>query len=164
MKPTKRGLVLGVLLAAGGVSLTVAALQQPLAGQQAPRVVEAEQLKDNLYVLKGGGGNSSAFVTENGVVVVDTKNPGWGQPLLDTIGTLTDKPVTMIVNTHTHGDHVSGNVEFPENVEIVVHENTRANMQEMRPNSSSAPRDTPAPNIFRDNDDKGCRHRRSRIG
>ena len=155
MKPTKRGIVLGVLLAVGGVSLTVAALQRPLAGQETPRVVETEQLKDNLYVLTGGGGNSSAFVTDNGVVLVDTKNPGWGQPLLDAIGTLTDKPVTMIINTHTHGDHVSGNVEFPENVEIVVHENTQANMQEMRPNSSSAPRATPPPNIFRDNDGKG---------
>ena len=61
----------------------------------------------------------------------------------------------MIINTHTHGDHVSGNVEFAENVEVVAHENTQANMQEMRPNSSSAPRDTPPPNIFRDNDGRG---------
>ncbi|MDA1184411.1 MAG: MBL fold metallo-hydrolase [Acidobacteria bacterium] len=155
MTPTKRGIVLGALLAIGGVALTVAALQQPLAGQEAPRVVEAEQLKDNLFLLTGGGGNSSAFVTEGGVVVVDTKNPGWGQPLLDAIGSVTDKPVTMIINTHTHGDHVSGNVEFAENIEIVAHENTRTNMQEMRPNSSAAPSTTPPLNIFRDNGGRG---------
>ena len=155
MTPTKRGIVLGLLIGIGGVSLTVAALQQPLAGQEAPRVVEAEQLRDNLYLLKGGGGNASAFVTESGVVVVDTKNPGWGQALLNAIGSVTDQPVTMIINTHTHGDHVSGNVEFADNVEIVAHVNTRANMQEMRPNSSRAPSSTPPRNIFRENGGKG---------
>jgi cyclase len=155
MKPTKRGIVLGVLLVIGGATLTVAALQEPLAGQEAPRIVEAEQLKDNLYLLKGGGGNASAFVTDSGVVLVDTKNPGWGQPLLDAVGSLTDKPVTMIINTHTHGDHVSGNVEFSENVEIVAHENTKANMEAMRPNSSRAPSATPPRNIFRENDGRG---------
>ena len=155
MTPTKRGIVLGVLLAIGGVTLTVAALQQPLAGQEAPRVVEAEQLKDNLYLLKGGGGNASAFVTDTGVVLVDTKNPGWGQPLLDAIGSVTSNPVTMIINTHTHGDHVSGNVEFAENIEIVAHENTETNMREMRQNSSTAPSATPPRNIFRENSGRG---------
>jgi glyoxylase-like metal-dependent hydrolase (beta-lactamase superfamily II) len=50
------------------------------------------------------------FVTATGVVVVDTKNPGWGQPILSKIKELTPKAVTTIINTHTHGDHVSGNV------------------------------------------------------
>ena len=154
----KRMIVLGVLLTTGGLWLTVAAFQQPPAGQQAPRVVEVDKLKDNLYVLKGGGGNSSVLIAANGVVVVDTKNPGWGQPLLDKIKTLTDKPVTMIINTHTHGDHVSGNVEFSENVEVVTHENTAANMKAMRPNSSAAPNPNP-PNIFRDNNGKGLAKR-----
>jgi len=154
----KRLIVLGVLLAAGGLSLTVAAFQQPPAGQPAPMVVEVDKLKDNLYVLKGGGGNSSVLITANGVVVVDTKNPGWGQPMLDKIRTLTDKPVTMIINTHTHGDHVSGNVEFSENVEVVAHENTAANMKAMRPNSSAAPNPNP-PNIFRDHNGKGLAKR-----
>jgi glyoxylase-like metal-dependent hydrolase (beta-lactamase superfamily II) len=37
----------------------------------------------------------------------------------------------MIVNTHTHNDHVGSNTEFPRNVEFVVQENTRANMTRM---------------------------------
>ena len=150
----RRTIVLGTLLMVGGLSLTAAALQQP-AGQQAPRVVEIVKLKDNLYVATGGGGNSSVFVTATGVVVVDTKNPGWGQPLLDAIRTVTDRPVTMIVNTHTHGDHVSGNVEFPAEVDVVTHENTAANMKVMRPNSSAAPGATPPPNIFTQNNGRG---------
>ena len=37
----------------------------------------------------------------------------------------------MLINTHTHGDHVSGNVEFPATVDVVVQENTKANMEKM---------------------------------
>ena len=129
--------------------MAVGAVQQAPAGAQAPRVVEVEKLKDNFYVLRGGGGNSGVFITANGVVVVDTKNPGWGQPLLDKIKELTDKPVTTIINTHTHGDHVSGNVEFPATVDVVVHENTKKNMEEMRAVTGIAPPPGgPAPNIF----------------
>ncbi len=149
----RRMFVLGTLLAIG-LPLTVAAVQQAPGGE-APRVVEVDRLKDNLYVGKGGGGNSSIFITQAGVVVVDTKNPGWGQPLLDAIKRVTDKPITTIINTHTHGDHVSGNVEFPAEVEIVTHVNTAENMKAMRPNSSAAPSATPPRNIFNENKGKG---------
>jgi glyoxylase-like metal-dependent hydrolase (beta-lactamase superfamily II) len=144
--------ILGGVLAAGALSMTVAAFQQPPAAQ-APRIVEVDKLKDNLYVMKGGGGNSSVLITGAGVVVVDTKNPGWGQPLLDAIRKVTDRPVTTIINTHTHGDHVSGNVEFADNVEVIAHANTAANMKEMRPNSSNPP-DAPRSRIFADNNMK----------
>jgi glyoxylase-like metal-dependent hydrolase (beta-lactamase superfamily II) len=150
-------IVLGTLMMVG-LSLTVAAVQQPPAGQ-GPRVVKVEKLKDNLYVgnalAAGGGGNSSIFITQTGVIVVDTKNPGWGQPLLDAIKTVTDKRVTTIINTHTHGDHVSGNVEFPAEVEIIAQENTAANMKAMRPNSSTAPSATPPRNIFNEHNGHG---------
>ena len=56
--------------------------------------------------------------------VVDTKIPGWGQPLLDKIKTLSDKPITTVINTHTHYDHTSGNVDFPATVEFIAQENT----------------------------------------
>ena len=70
------------------------------------------------------------FSTANGVVLVDTKNPNNGQAILDQIKTVTDKPITHIINTHTHGDHTGSNVFFPATVEIVTHENTAANMAE----------------------------------
>jgi glyoxylase-like metal-dependent hydrolase (beta-lactamase superfamily II) len=148
-----RATVLGTLVAAGALSLTVAAYQQP---QQGPRVVEVEKLKDNLFVLRGqgGGGNTGVFVMANGVAVVDTKNPGWGQPILDEIKKLTPKPVTLIINTHTHGDHVSGNVEFPPTVDIVVHENTAANMKKMV-GPGAKPGTPPPPSIFEQNKGRG---------
>lgn len=158
----KRIVVLVALLSTGALSIAVAAYQQPpagRAGQPAARVVEVEKLKDNLYVLKGGGGNTSVFVQANGVTVVDTKNPGWGQPILDKIKELTPKPVTMIINTHTHGDHVSGNVEFPTTVDVVVQENTAANMKKMAPVTGlaapTASPATPPPTIFEQNGGKG---------
>jgi cyclase len=157
----KREIVLGMLIAAGVLSISVAALQQAPAGaaQPAPRVVEVDKLKDNLYMMRGtgGGGNTAVFITATGVVVVDTKNPGWGQPLLDKIKTVTDHPVTMIINTHTHGDHVSGNVEFPATVEVVTQENTAKNMEEMRTATGIVPAaGAPPPgNIFKANGGRG---------
>jgi cyclase len=133
----RRGVLLGTLIAIGALSLGVRAYQQP----SGPKVIEVDKVKDNLYVLKGGGGNTAVFVGANGVTVVDAKNPGWGQPILDKIKELTPKPVTMLINTHTHGDHVSGNVEFPATVDIIVQDNTKANMEKM--------------DIFKQNNGKG---------
>src|SRR5947209_12124371 len=123
----KRMLILGLLVSIGTV-VAVAAQQQ---AANAPKVIEVEKVKDNLFVLRGGGGNTAVFVTANGVVVVDAKNPGWGKPILDKIKELTPKPVTTLINTHTHGDHVSGNVEFPATIDFVAQENTKANMEKM---------------------------------
>lgn len=123
----RRALVLGVLVAVGGLAIVSAA--QPAA--DAPKVVAVEKVKDNLFVLRGGGGNTAVFVMANGVAVVDAKNPGWGAPILAEIKKLTPKPVTLLINTHTHGDHVSGNVEFPASVDVVVQANTKVNMEKM---------------------------------
>src|SRR4029079_12044676 len=123
----RRGMVLGMLLAFGALAAVKA--QPPAAN--APKVVEVEKVKDNLYVLRGGGGNTAVFVTANGVTVVDAKNPGWGTPILNKIKELTPKPVTTLINTHTHGAHVSGNVEFPATIDFVAQENTKVNMEKM---------------------------------
>jgi glyoxylase-like metal-dependent hydrolase (beta-lactamase superfamily II) len=151
----RRIIVLGAIVAAGTLSYAVSqAAQQPAAAQ--PKVVEVEKLKDNLYVLKGGGGNTAVFVQANGITVVDTKNPGWGAPILAKIKELSPKPVTTIINTHTHGDHVSGNVEFPATVDIVVQENTAANMKKMVGAYGLAqPGAPPAPNIFTEHNGVG---------
>ena len=126
----KRELILGMLVVAGGLAIGAAAQQAPAPAPSAA-AIEVNKLKDNLFVLSGGGGNTSVFVQANGVTVVDTKNPGWGQPVLTKIRELTNKPVTMIINTHTHGDHVSGNVDFPATVDVVVQEKTAARMKSM---------------------------------
>src|SRR5262250_911741 len=140
----RRRTVLALLLVIAVASAAVRALQPP-AQPAGPKIVEVEKVKDNLYMLKGGGGNTAVYVGANGVTVVDAKNPGWGQPILDKIKELTPKPVTVLINTHTHGDHVSGNVDFPATVDIVVQENTKANMEKM--------------DIFKQNNNRGMAKR-----
>jgi glyoxylase-like metal-dependent hydrolase (beta-lactamase superfamily II) len=130
---TRRTIVLSMVVGVGAAAAAMA----PVRAQQ-QNVAKLEKLKDNLYVIKGGGGNTAAFITANGVVVVDTKLAGWGQPILDQIKTVTNKPVTMIINTHTHGDHVGGNPEFPATVDVVAQENTKANMEKMAPFQSDS--------------------------
>ena len=147
----KRYVVLGVIVGSGLLTMTLSAYQQPAA---APMVVEVDKVKDNLYVMKGGGGNSAVFIGTDGVTVVDTKNPGWGAPLLEKIKSVTNKPVVRIINTHTHGDHVSGNVDFPATVDVVVQENTKASMEKMRSPSGLNPA-PPGPTIFEKNNGKG---------
>jgi glyoxylase-like metal-dependent hydrolase (beta-lactamase superfamily II) len=123
----KRGLVLGLIFGAG-IAVTQAWQPAP-----PPNVAQIEKVKDNLYMITGagGGGNTAAFITATGVVLVDTKNPNWGQAILDQVKTVTNKPVTHIINTHTHGDHVGSNEFFPAAVEVIAHENTAANMAKM---------------------------------
>ena len=105
---------------------------QAAAAAEPPKVIDVQKIKDNFYVLKGGGGNTSVFITQNnGVVVVDTKNPGWGPLLVEKIKSLTNKPITTVINTHTHGDHTSGNPDFPAGIQIVAQENTKTNMEKM---------------------------------
>jgi cyclase len=149
----RRTIVLGALIAAGALSMTLAAYQQK------PNVVEVEKLKDNFFLLKGGGGNTAVFVQANGITVVDTKLPGWGQPILVKIKELSNKPITRIINSHTHGDHVSGNVDFPATVDIVAQENTAANMKKMIPNSSAPDQTVPAKTIFQEHEGRGLAKR-----
>jgi glyoxylase-like metal-dependent hydrolase (beta-lactamase superfamily II) len=92
---------------------------------------QAEKVAENLYMIQGNGGNTAAYVAANGVVLVDTKLANNGQQILDRVRSVTDKPITHIINTHTHGDHNGSNQFFPATVEVVAHENTGANMQKM---------------------------------
>ena len=103
----------------------------PGGGRGGGGVEAAKKIVDNLYWVPGAGGNTAIFVTGNGVVLVDTKLANNGQAILDQVKSVTDKPVTHIINTHTHGDHNGSNVFFPATVEIVTQETTKANMEKM---------------------------------
>ena len=136
----KRLYVLAGLLTAGALVIAATGAEPWLAAQQADdQVLEAEEVRDNLYVLRGGGGNTAAFIGSDGVTLVDTKVPGWGQTLLDSVAALTELPVTTLINTHSHFDHVGSNAEFPADIQIVAHENSAANMRYMRPVTGFGP-------------------------
>jgi cyclase len=137
----KRTIVLGALIGVGALSMAAGAFQAPAGqgrdgqgrgrGPQGPPMLDIKKVKDNLWMITGGGGNSAVFLTAGGITLVDTKLPGNGQAILDKIKTVTDKPVTRIINTHTHNDHVGSNEFFGTTVEIVAQENTKANMARM---------------------------------
>ncbi|MQA31258.1 MAG: MBL fold metallo-hydrolase [Luteitalea sp.] len=144
----KRSFVLGMLIAIGALSIAVAAVQdagrqggrgrggrgaQPEgllaadAGQwREGRTTRLVKLRDNVYRINNTGSNLTAFVTDAGVVIVESGYPGWTSDVLAKIKSVTDKPLTMVINTHAHGDHASMNPELGKLagnvVEFVAHE------------------------------------------
>lgn len=140
----RRGLVLVILVALGGLSLVATGTQAPPAGPTAAQLagMKIEKVKDNLYIITGSGaedqatftgGNTAVFITDAGVVLVDTKLAGFGPSILERVKSVTPKPVVTVINTHTHGDHTGSNEFFGTTVDSVVHENTKANMAKMDP-------------------------------
>jgi cyclase len=155
----KRHLVLGTLVAVGALSLALSAQQRAPQPKPSAAQLKVDKLKDNLFVISSApgadftGGNTAVFVASDGVTVVDTKVPGWGQPLLEKIKTITNKPVVRIINTHTHFDHVGSNIDFPANVDIVTQENTKTYMDQANPVTGM--QTGPQPNIFKQAGGKG---------
>jgi len=129
----KRPIMLTILTIIGALSIVIGWAQQDASA------IRLEKVTDALYVVTGGrgtgdqaiSGNTTVFVTGVGVVLVDTKYPRYGKPILDQVKSVTDKPVTVIINTHTHGDHTGSNSEFPRTIDFVAHDNTKTNMARM---------------------------------
>jgi cyclase len=71
--------------------------------------VQTLQVRDNIYMLVGAGGNITAQVGDDGVFIVDTQFAPLSDKILAAIGKLSDQPIRYIVNTHHHGDHTGGN-------------------------------------------------------
>jgi cyclase len=119
---TRAGVLTAIVLV--GLSVAGAAAQR---GPRIPPTGAIKQVKDNLYVIPGAGGNTTVFVASSGVVLVDTKLADNGQAILNQVQTVSDKPVSMIINTHVHPDH-NGSNDFLKTarptVEVVTHENT----------------------------------------
>ena len=83
----------------------------PVAGQTVEKI---KLLKPNLYEITGGGANTLVRVTNQGLIVVDTKNPSDENfnRLMEEIKSVTDQPVKYVINTHHHPDHVGNNQKF----------------------------------------------------
>ena len=118
----RRFVLLGVIVVVGAAGIVA---------RQQDNTVTIEKVRETLFMIRGGGGNTAAFITTKSVVLVDTKNPGMGQAIMDQVRSVTDKPVTTIINTHTHADHNGSNEHFPTTVEVIAQENTKTNMQSM---------------------------------
>jgi glyoxylase-like metal-dependent hydrolase (beta-lactamase superfamily II) len=87
-------------------------------GKGAPKagatVEKIRLLKPNLYMITGGGANTLVRVTPEGLILVDTKNPGDDNynRVMEEIKSVSDLPVKYVLNTHHHPDHVGTNQKF----------------------------------------------------
>jgi cyclase len=81
-------------------------------------------LRDNIGIYLGGGGTIFWYISDDGVVVMDTQNPGSAKSFIEGLKQKTDKKIDYLFNTHHHADHTSGNVYFKPFVnKIVANEN-----------------------------------------
>ena len=120
----KRWILLGAIAVIGTFAAYVAA-------QRPPEFV-THRVAGNLFVIQDSNdGNTAVLVRADGVLLVDTKSLKAGQKLLDTLRGITAKPVTHILHTHHHYDHVGGNPFFPSHVEVVAHETAASRMTSM---------------------------------
>ena len=108
---------LALLAAIALAGLTAAGLS----AQGQPPVADIEQVSDRVWKIYGQGGNTTVFLRADGVALVDTKLANNGAAILAQVRKVTDRPVTLIVNTHSHGDHVGSNSEIArDGVEVVA--------------------------------------------
>jgi glyoxylase-like metal-dependent hydrolase (beta-lactamase superfamily II) len=106
-------------------------------------VTKIRLLKPDLYLITGGGANTVVRVTSEGVIVVDTKNPGENRydRIMEEIRSVTDKPVKYVFNTHHHPDHVGNNKQFIDAGATVI------GLDALKTNMASDPRTKNIPGL-----------------
>jgi glyoxylase-like metal-dependent hydrolase (beta-lactamase superfamily II) len=118
--------------------LVVHAQQQPPAqGRGGGRgggqpVQPIQMLKPGLYVVPGGGANSLVRVTNEGVILVDTKLPGEANynGLMEQIRSVTPQPVKIVIVTHHHADHTGNNDRFiAAGAQVIGYEQLAKNLE-----------------------------------
>lgn len=106
------------------------------------------KVRDDVFVVQNvnhvvaeigqNGGNATALLTSDGVILVDTKNDRMHDDLVAKVKSLTDKPIRYAILTHNHADHSAGAARLQaEGVTIVASVGPRENM--LRTNQPGAP-------------------------
>jgi len=94
-------------------------------------VIKTEKLSDHVYMLTGQGGNIGVSVGDDGIFMIDDQFAPLSAKILAAVRKLSDKPLKFLVNTHWHGDHTGGNVNFQkEGATILAHDNVRKRLKE----------------------------------
>ncbi len=84
-----------------------------------------ERLDDDLWVLRGFGGNTAVLRTNAGAVIVDTMTFGiQGDRIREETVRLTGSEPVLIINTHYHLDHTHGNPAFTPGTRVLSTERT----------------------------------------
>lgn len=91
---------------------------------------EMKMLRRNVGIFTERGGTIAWMVDGSGTVVVDTQFPENANHLIDSLKEKGAQKVDLLINTHHHGDHSSGNIAFKGMVnQVVAHENSKANQK-----------------------------------
>jgi cyclase len=110
------------------------------------------QVRPNVYMLSGAGGNITVLTFPEGVLLVDTGSAQMADKVLDTVKQLSEKPIAHIINTSASADHVGGNEKLaasgrriPQEVVagegpmVVAHENVMTRMSAPTGKQAAAP-------------------------
>jgi glyoxylase-like metal-dependent hydrolase (beta-lactamase superfamily II) len=89
-----------------------------------------EELKDGLYWVTEGSYNAMFLTTGKGVIVVDAP-PSFGDKMVKAIREVTDEPITHVVYTHSHADHIAGAGQYPKDAVYIAHEDTKKRLAHM---------------------------------
>lgn len=101
----------------------------------APAKLETIKIKDDLFVIHNDfvPGNTTALVTNEGVVLVDDKFEIDHDGIMAQLKKITNQPVKYVINTHYHADHSGGNPKLQAlGAQVVTSENARAKMADVK--------------------------------
>ncbi|MEJ0054912.1 MAG: MBL fold metallo-hydrolase [Bacteroidota bacterium] len=104
-----------------------------------------QKITDNIYLLKGSGGNIGLLIGKDGTLMIDDQFAPLSNKINGAIKTLDPGDIRFLINTHLHGDHSGGNENFRRmDVTIVAHDQVRERMMKegvSRTNQPVPPRD-----------------------
>ena len=92
--------------------------------------IKVQKVSGSVYMLEGAGGNIGVSVGDDGIVIVDDQFAPLAEKIRAALKGITDKPVRFVINTHYHGDHTGGNLEFQKNSPIIAQDNVRKRLEE----------------------------------
>ena len=99
-----------------------------------------------LYWVTDGSYNTMFLVTDKGVVAVDAP-PTIGKNYLKAIAEVTNKPVTYVIYSHAHLDHIGAAGMFPRNATFIAQQETAAELQRARSVAKNASTVPPIPTV-----------------
>lgn len=87
-----------------------------------------DEIEDDLYWVTDGSYQMMFLVYNNGVIVVDAP-PSIGENILNAIADVTDKPITHVIYSHSHADHIGAAGIYPEDATVIAHEDTASQLE-----------------------------------
>lgn len=110
--------------------------QGPIAGASqdidfAKVELKIENVKDNIYVIFGPGGNIGVSIGEDGIILIDDQFAPLTPKIIKAIKTISDQSIRYVINTHWHPDHSGGNENLGKfGTLILAHDNVRDHLSQ----------------------------------